>query len=83
MPMRTELPVPPIGRHPAVVNRNLLAVSLFCALGLLLSFAFMRQTDAFEQSADLAIATAYLSGQPAVWKSGRLKVVFLLARFGA
>jgi hypothetical protein len=54
MPMRTELAAPLIGQDSWTGGRDLLAVCVFCAIGLALSFALMAYTDTFEQIADLA-----------------------------
>lgn len=41
MPMRAELVMPSNAQNFVMRNRDLLAVSVFCALGLVLSFAFI------------------------------------------
>lgn len=60
MPIRAELAMPSVPQATVVINRDLLAVSIFSALGLALSFALIAYTDTFEQMADLA--GAYLGG---------------------
>lgn len=60
MPMRAELAAPFIARRTVTIGRDLLAVGIFCALGLLLSFVFMTHTEAFDQLAGLS--GAYIGG---------------------
>jgi hypothetical protein len=52
--------MPSIAQNGMAIDRDLLAIGIFCALGLVLSFAFIAYADAFEQIADLA--GVYLGG---------------------